>query len=433
MSKTCCLKRHWGLLLHRLDTLERLPIESPDQFKGKLYPISMPNHKKKVVIIQSTVRHYRASFFAALHNRLARANVDLRVVYSDPNSHEAKKRDCVELDGQIGAKVPADWMFADHVVYQHAWRHLADAQLVIVEHASKHLLNFALLADRAFSHRKIAFWGHGFNHTGTRLGELVRRMTLRLPDWWFAYTDMTLRYLLASGVPAAITTNVQNAIDTDSFSRAAERVRPEQLSNLRSTLRIPAHARVGLFCGSLYSFKRLPLLIASSELVRASIPDFNLIIVGDGPDRNFVKKAASAHPWIHYAGPKFDDERAPYFRTADLLLNPGLVGLGILDAFAVGLPVLTTEGSIHCPEFDYLEEGRNGIAASPDPIAYARAVVDTLSNPQLLGRLREGACQSGRKYTLSNMVTNFAGGVKACLENKAKFSHPGDSRFWAWH
>jgi glycosyltransferase involved in cell wall biosynthesis len=370
---------------------------------------------KRVVIVQSTVRHYRVGFFAALHSRLAQDCIDLRVVYSDPNAHEAEKHDHADLNSEVGVKVRADWLLADRLVYQHAWLHVADANLVVVEQASKHLLNYALFASRAVSPRKIALWGHGFSRHGTRLARLLRHYTLRLPDWWFGYTSRTVQYLIAQGVPAEITTNVQNAIDTDGLSRAADRVSSAQIAALRCALGVNPGARVGLYCGSLYSHKNIPMLIASSVLIRASLPNFHLVIVGDGPDRSIATDAASKYSWVHYAGPMFGDDRAPYFRMADIVMNPGLVGLGILDAFAVGLPVLTTDIPIHCPEIEYLEDGRNGTVSCNDPVAYAAAVTGALVNRELLARLREGAYMSGRKYTLGGMVENFAGGIEACL------------------
>lgn len=383
----------------------------------------MNGQKNKVVIVQNTVRQYRARFYVDLHRRLAQDGIDLRVVYSDPNPWEAAKRDCVDVNGNVGIKVRARWLVGDHLVYQQAWRHVQDARLVIVEHASRYLLTHALLASRVMSSRKVAIFGHGIHNTGTRVGKFLRQRMLRLPDWWFAYTARTMRFLLAQGVPADIVTDVQNAIDTDSLARAAGRIEAGEITALRGALGIATDARVGLFCGSLYSHKHLPMLIASAALIRARLPEFHLVIVGDGPDRNLVEKAAASHPWIHYVGPRFNDARAPYFRLADLLLNPGLVGLGILDAFAVGLPVITADIPIHCPEIEYLEDGHNGIVTPDDPVLYAEAVVRTLGERDLLGRLREGASRSGRRYTLGNMVENFAGGVKACLEHKRSLTH----------
>jgi glycosyltransferase involved in cell wall biosynthesis len=380
----------------------------------------MNHHEKKVVIVQATARHYRAKFFSALHGRLAQDHIDLRVIYSNPNAEDAKRCDCVELDASVGLKVRANWLFSNRLVYQHARQHLSDAHLVIVEHASRYLLNYALFANRVVSQRKIALWGHGFNRTGTSLGRFLRRLVLRLPDWWFAYSGVTLRYLLANGIPSEVTTNVQNAIDTEGLRRAAASISSEQAQALRRALRIGPEARVGLYCGSLYPHKRLPMLIAACRRVQAFAPNFHLIIMGDGPDRNIVEDAVSRHSWIHYVGAKFGEDRASYFRIADLLLNPGLVGLGILDAFAVGLPVLTTDIPIHGPEIEYLDAGNNAIVTPHDILAYADAVVGVLGNHELLGWLREGASRSGHKYTLENMVKNFTSGVEACLEYEGR-------------
>ena len=77
--------------------------------------------------------------------------------------------------------------------------------------------------------------------------------------------------------------------------------------------------------------------------------------------------------------------------------------------------MLTTNIPIHCPEIEYLEDGCNGTVTRYDCQEYANAVVGTLENEDLRRRLRQGACNAGRKYTLANMVRNFAQGVEACL------------------
>jgi glycosyltransferase involved in cell wall biosynthesis len=374
----------------------------------------------KAVIVQAEMKQYRADFFRALHHRLAEDGIDLCVVYSSPNKREAEKRDSIELDGGIGVKVPAVWLLRSRLLYQHAWPELAGADLVIVEQASKHLLNYMLLATRSFSHTRLAFWGHGFNRqaNGTWLGEFLKARIIRRPDWWFGYTSGTVDYLVAKGVSAAITTNVQNAIDTAQLAAAAASVTEEQVDALRWALGIAPSARVALFCGSLYSNKQIQFLIASSELIRSRLPDFHLVVIGDGPDRAIANAVAAQHSWVHYVGPKFGDDRAPYFRMSEVALNPGLVGLGILDAFAAGLPVFTTNIPVHSPEIEYLVENYNGVITAFNIASFADAVLGTLADSQLLAHLRMGASESARKYTLEPMVENFAKGVRTCLAQK---------------
>ena len=93
----------------------------------------------------------------------------------------------------------------------------------------------------------------------------------------------------------------------------------------------------------------LKFLLEACALVRAEVPDFEMIFVGSGADAGLVSQAARRHDWIHYVGPKFGRELVPYFMASKLLLMPGLVGLVVLDSFACEVPLVTTNVAYHSP------------------------------------------------------------------------------------
>jgi glycosyltransferase involved in cell wall biosynthesis len=100
---------------------------------------------------------------------------------------------------------------------------------------------------------------------------------------------------------------------------------------------------------------------------------------------------------------------------ADVFLLPGAVGLAILDSFAAGLPLLTTELPDHGPEISYLSPGSNGLITAHDPQSYADATIDLLRSPQKLARLRSGAIASSSLHSIENMAENFRLGILDCL------------------
>jgi glycosyltransferase involved in cell wall biosynthesis len=177
---------------------------------------------------------------------------------------------------------------------------------------------------------------------------------------------------------------------------------------------------VAVYTGGLYPNKRIDFLLDAAILIRKTIPDFELIVIGDGPDRDRVSVAASRHPWIHDIGPKNDQAKVPYWALAKLLLMPGLVGLVVVDSFALGVPLVTTDFPYHSPEIDYLENDINGLLVPCGPSAghYATAVADLLLDPTRLERLRAGALSSSAEHTIEKMAGNFAMGVIQALDSK---------------
>jgi L-malate glycosyltransferase len=372
---------------------------------------------KKVLIIEAQIKRYRKPFYARLNSALGKEGVQLRVVYSAPSPSEVQKRDNCDLPREYGLKVKAYWMGNGRLLFQPALREVAKADLVIVDQANRFLLNHFLLPLSLVGLKRTAFWGLGENLQAdrSRFSELYKERTLNWVSWWFAYTEGTARYLQGRGVPAEKITAVQNSVDTRRIQTCVKNLSPNARAALRARLGITPSMPVGIFVGMLHKVKSVPFLIQAGEVIRQSIPEFQLIVVGGGPDEEEIKENAAHHPWVHFVGPKFGNGKSRYLAIADLFLLPGRAGLAVLDGFAAGLPLVVTRVSIHGPEMEYFEEGRNGMMTAPDPEAYAQAVAMLLSNPKELQLLREGAAKSADKYSMEMMVENFKRGIMQCL------------------
>jgi glycosyltransferase involved in cell wall biosynthesis len=177
---------------------------------------------------------------------------------------------------------------------------------------------------------------------------------------------------------------------------------------------------VAVFCGQMYANKLMAFLVEACVEIRQRVPDFEIIIIGSGPDQYLVEAACASNPWMHYVGPVFGRERAKYFAMSRLLLMPGLVGLAIVDSFIASCPMFTTNVPFHSPEIAYLEHGSNGWMTERNVHAYADAVVHFLRDEQLQETLVAGCRRSAALYTIDNMVSRFADGVMNCLQETGR-------------
>ena len=372
---------------------------------------------RRVCIIQAVVKHYRRPFFDRLHQHLKEQGVSLQVIYSDPNPVEAKRRDAVDLPPEYGHKVRASWLMNQRFLYQPVLGAALKSDLVIVEQASKYLMNYPFAAISGLGLMRFAYWGHGRNwqQSGSSMSEDIKRILMRRADWWFAYTGRVVDYLKQNGFDGNRITDVQNSVELAEFRQQVQQVDEAARMALRTSLGIGKEDRVGLFCGSMHADKKLPFLIQAACELHSRLPSFHLVLVGAGPDEAIARDAAARHDWIHYVGASFGAARAGYFAIADVFLCPGLVGLAVLDAFAAGLPLFTTDIPTHSPEIDYLDDGVNGMMTAHDPGRYAEAIEASLKDPQELARLRANAEFSSERYGLDAMVENFSRGILACL------------------
>lgn len=377
---------------------------------------------RKVVIIYKTIPQYRSRFFELVRERLAQMDVEFVLLYGQPGRVDALKKDTIEFSWAV--KVPSFiWEIRNIEIYwQPVLGYLKDADLVIVEQATKLLVNYVLLMRNAFRIQKMAFWGHGKNFQSNStnvLAEWVKRLVSTHVHWWFAYNDLSAAIVQELGFPPDRITSVQNAIDTRQLTDMFHRLPPQKVEEVRSELGIHT-PNVAIYTSGIYPEKRIPFLLDALQKIRKQVPDFQMIFIGAGIDAGLVQQAAIENPWIHYIGPKFDSEKVPYFAVSKLFLMPGLVGLGVLDAFAFETPLITTRIPFHSPEIDYLKNNINGIVLDDanNAQAYADVVVQLLHDePRRQNLVAE--CRIAReKYTVEAMVENFARGVLRALESE---------------
>ena len=372
---------------------------------------------QRVAIIQRVLPHYRIQFFDDLYEGLAANGVALTVYYGR------------EFPGTVPKTTPVTaawgkeicnryWSLAGRdIVWQRVPSEVWEADMIVVEQAARFPLNFRLQARRLYRAKKLAFWGHGRNyqaHNARGLTEAIKRMLIRGVDWWFAYTDLSAREVAAAGFPRERITIVNNTIDSEGLRAAMARVTPAQSEWVRVQQGLIGTA-VGVYCGGMYADKRLPFLIDAIKRIKARVPDFEMIFIGDGPDAPLVKHAAESLPWVRYLGPLYDDARAVYLSIAKIMLMPGLVGLAVIDAFVADTPLATTAIDFHSPEIAYLKHGVNGLISADGIDHYADMVVNYFADSAGAEILVSGCRQAAAELTLTTMVANFSQGVMACL------------------
>jgi L-malate glycosyltransferase len=363
----------------------------------------------KVCIVQRRLTHYRVPLFVALRKMLAERGIRLELLVGRGTPDEEKKHDAAELSW--ATLIPTRYLAGGRLCWQPVRRYLAGADLVIVTQENKLIQNHLLmLMPRRF---KLAFWGHGANLQSDSphgFRERFKRWTTNRVDWWFAYTPMSADLVMAAGFPGNRITVLNNAVDTTEMQRQRQSVTPEETHALRESLGFGV-GPVGVFVGSLYADKRLDFLFAAAEAIRREVPDFHLLIVGEGTERDKVQAWCAATPWARWVGARFGREKVAHISVAQVMLNPGALGLGVMDAFVCQAPMITTDCGNHGPEIAYLENGVNGVMTADDLNAFVEASVRLLRDTRLLGTLRAGCIASAREYTVENMARRFADGV----------------------
>jgi len=361
---------------------------------------------------------YRVPMFEALRRRLAEEGISLKVIYGTPTEKEKARNDEGSLSWAV--RIPCHYFKLGSIAIVSQKipnRLLSGHDLIIIPHENSFIFNYWLLLARLIGRTKIAYWGHGANFQSlhaTSLRERFKSWHARHVDWWFAYTSLSKQKVIASGFPEDRITCLNNAVDTGKLIEWRKSIDDSERRSLRRRLGFRGD-KVGVFIGSFHRDKRLDFLFSSADELRKRLPDFELLLIGDGFLRPGVRNFVAERSWAHWAGAKHGREKALYLSLGKVMLNPGLVGLGILDSFGMGIPMVTTDCGVHSPEIAYLESGRNGLLTEEGLAAFTEGAFGLLNDPEKQEKLA-GACrEDAEKYTLGNMVENFCQGITSAL------------------
>lgn len=161
--------------------------------------------------------------------------------------------------------------------------------------------------------------------------------------------------------------------------------RPDAADRLamRESLGVPAGRKLLLYVGRLAVEKNVQTLFAAFEELAQRAPDrFHLLVIGDGPVRDGVRRleARVRHvSWRSYC--QDSAELARYYRAADLFVHPGVqetFGLVALESQACRTPVVGIAGS-YMDRIIFHDQG--DWAQENDPSALARAIEAMASKP----------------------------------------------------
>jgi glycosyltransferase involved in cell wall biosynthesis len=147
-----------------------------------------------------------------------------------------------------------------------------------------------------------------------------------------------------------------------------------------------------IYAGSLEKWAGMQIAIKAVKDILPAIPDLKLIIIGDGPYLEELKKLGDSEgicEHLQFTGRLPATELPAWFQQADaglILSDPGTLWeyacpLKLFQYMAAGLPVLATDvGELK----DLVEKFQVGLTVSYDSAAFAKAVIELKENPDKL-------------------------------------------------
>jgi len=210
--------------------------------------------------------------------------------------------------------------------------------------------------------KRVFFWGHGYLYEPRGFKGLMRRIFYAIPNAHMFYGRIAKAIAMKHGwapekihvIYNSLNTTEQRTIRNKSTKTEALEVRRQIFGNdnpvVICTTRLIAIRRLDLLLDSIHTLK---------ELGRA----VNLILVGDGPESQRLRKQAEklGVP-VHFEGACYDERRiAQLVMASNVTVAPGKVGLTAMHSMVYGVPVVTHgDASDQMPEWEAIIPDKTG-------------------------------------------------------------------------
>ena len=245
---------------------------------------------------------------------------------------------------------------------------------------------------------------HGRNTPDAPRKVLVNRLASRLTDRVVAVGHDTSRVILdIEHVDPSRVITIPNGVDPEEF-------RPDRDAQAaRRTLGVSPDSLVIGCVARLALEKDHASLLRAFGLVRARLPEAELVLVGDGPLRPSLEGLAASlglSQHVRFAGARPDIAALlPAFDVFALASRTEGLSLTLIEAAATALPIVATDVGGNA---EVVVHGETGLLVAPaDCEALATALCTMLTSPQRSAFGARGRARVALHFSLSSMTARY--------------------------
>lgn len=159
--------------------------------------------------------------------------------------------------------------------------------------------------------------------------------------------------------------------------------------------------------GRLHPQKALNLLISAFAAIHKIHPDWQLYIVGNGPEEDSLKKLVEEYgivSSVYWVG--FTKEPEHYYQACDIFVLPSIyegTSNALLEAMAHGLPIIVSDSLVGIREF--IHHGDNALYfRSGNEMDLKQQLIKLITNDALRKRLANRAYQTVQLFDIKNIL-----------------------------
>lgn len=321
---------------------------------------ALPTPRCKVAVVYHFFPHYRLGVMKALQRDEAnhylfvgdRTDPEGAIKACDLSQFDFLHAPCIILLG------PLLWQKG---ILRLAWSSEIDTMIFLGN--ANFLSTWAAAALARLRGKRVLFWTHGWVSEERGVKAVLRKLFYRLANGLLLYGRRAKAIAVCHGFSRSRLYVIFNSLDYETQQAAREAVSLDELRAVRAKFFDDPSVPVLICTSRLTPLRGLEQLIEAMRRLRDQGTPSNLLLVGDGPERERLGKLAHRlGVRVHFYGACYDERRlAELIMAANMTVAPGQVGLTAIHSLTYGTPVITHgDADYQMPEWEAIEPGETG-------------------------------------------------------------------------
>ncbi len=267
------------------------------------------------------------------------------------------------------------------------------------------------------------FYDHYLKHVKLDFG-WMKKLSWKMTAGYYNRCNLVLspsKVLADTLVDKGLTCSIaalQNTIDTDLFRPA------DSEEKAKAKKRFSVQTSSVCYMGRLSYEKSINQVIRAFALMQEQLPELNLMLIGDGPERKKLEKLAGElgiKKQVIFTGMVFKNDLVEAVQANEVFLSASKsenMPLSILEVMATGLPlILVREKGLA----QLVQEDVNGFfVKTDDPADMAVKTLKLLIDEELLKKFSQGSRQMAMEYSPEKVTQLLVNHYNNVIKNYSK-------------
>lgn len=371
----------------------------------------------KILIIHNIIAPYRLPLFEGIAN----SEISLKVHYCTERYNDRKWK-IIQENKNYESKILRGFTFKvpflniPSSINPSVIRNIIRSDYdVIIINGFTDITNQLALFGSILRKKKVILWSEltgSFLSDYGKIYKSVIKFFMKYPDAIIVPSTASKEFHINMGVLPESVFLSPNVIDNIKYSELALNYKKDR-THIKREFGID-HRKVILFVGRLIKRKNVNLLIEAYENLSKKMDDICLVIVGDGPSRDYLADFVYRNGIknIYFQGFLEENDIIKYYSISDVLVLPSsweLHPLVLSEAMACGCPVITTKKVFNA--LDMIENGKNGFVIEQSDLGQLeRFITYTLNESESMG---EAAMKTlNTNFSLKKSIDGFFSAIK---------------------